>query len=84
MKKYYKTIEDGYIIAIGMGPGQMEITQEEYDSILAVIQSRPIPEAGYDYRLRTDLTWEQVERLIDDDPELSEQEAMDILMGVSE
>lgn len=81
---YYKHIEDGFIAYIGTGAGQTEITQEEYDSILAVIQSRPIPEAGFDYRLRTDLTWEQVERPIDDDPELSEQEALDILMGVSE
>ena len=78
---YYKNIVDGYITYIGTGAGQAEITHEEYDSILAVIQSRPIPEAGFDYRLREDMTWEQVERPIDDDPELSEQEAMDIILG---
>lgn len=78
---YYKHIEDGFITSIGTGMGQTEITQEEYDSILAVIQSRPTPEAGFDYRLCEDLTWEQVECPIDDDPELSEQEAMDIILG---
>ena len=78
---YYKNIVDGYITYIGTGAGQAEITHEEYDSILAVIQSRPIPEAGFDYRLREDMTWEQVERPIDDDPELSEQEAMAIILG---
>lgn len=77
----FKTIEDGFITSIGTGAGQVEITQEEYDSILAVIQSRPIPDAGFDYRLREDMTWELVERPIDDDPELSEQEAMDIILG---
>jgi len=81
---YYKMIEDGYITSIGTGAGQTEITQEEYNEILSLIQSRPIPEAGFDYRLRTDLTWEQVERPIEDDPELSEQEAMDIILGVGE
>lgn len=78
---YYKSIVDGYITYIGTGAGQAEITHEEYDSILAVIQSRPIPEAGFDYRLREDMTWEQVERPIDDDPEMSEQEAMAIILG---
>ena len=78
---YYKNIVDGYITCIGTGAGQAEITHEEYDSILAVIQSRPIPEAGFDYRLREDMTWEQVERPIDDDPEMSDQEAMAIILG---
>ena len=78
---YYKNIVDGYITYICTGAGQAEITHEEYDSILAVIQSRPIPEAGFDYRLCEDMTWELVERPIDDDPELSEQEAMAIILG---
>lgn len=78
---YYKNIEDGYITSIGTGAGQVEITQEEYDSILAVIQSRPTPEPGFDYRLREDMSWELVERPIDDDPEISEEEAMDIILG---
>lgn len=78
---YYKTIEDGYITSIGTGVGQEEITQEEYNEILAVIQSRPIPEAGFDYKLREDLTWEQVEDPADEDPELSEEEAMHIILG---
>ena len=78
---YYKKIVDGYITCLGTGAGQTEITQEEYENILTVIKSRPTPEAGFDYRLREDLTWEQVELLIDDDPELSEEEAMDIIMG---
>ena len=77
-------IEDGYIIGIGTGYGQTEITEEEYSTILAVIQSRPIPDAGFDYKLRTDLTWELVERPVDEDPDISDEEAMSIMLGVSE
>ena len=80
---YYKTIEGGFITSIGTCAGQTEITQEEYDSILAVIQSRPIPDAGFDYRLREDMTWEQVERP-EEEPELTDEEAMNIILGVSE
>lgn len=78
---YYKNITDGYITAISTGTGQIEITQDEYEYILTAIQSRPTPEPGFDYRLREDMSWELVERPIDDDPELSEKEAMDIILG---
>jgi hypothetical protein len=82
--KYYKNIENGYITAISTGSGGVEITQEEYDEIIRMIQSRPITEAGYDYKLRTDLTWELVERPVDEDPDISTEEAMSIMLGVSE
>lgn len=78
---YYKNVKDGYITAISTGTGQIEITQDEYEYILTAIQSRPTPEPGFDYRLREDMSWELVENPIDDDPELSEQEAMDIILG---
>lgn len=78
---YYKNVVDGYITSISTGAGQTEITQDEYEYILTAIQSRPTPEPGFDYRLREDMSWELVERPIDDDPELSEQEAMDIILG---
>lgn len=78
---YYKHIDGGFITSISTGTGQIEITQDEYEYILTAIQSRPTPEPGFDYRLREDMSWELVERPIDDDPELSEQEAMDIILG---
>lgn len=41
----YKTIENGLLVAIGssdyIGESQHEITQEEYDSIISVIQNKP-------------------------------------------
>lgn len=59
--RYYKLIENGYIVGIGKGAGGVEISQEEYDEILVVIRSKPVAESGHDYWLREDLTWELVE-----------------------
>ena len=59
--RYYKQIQDGYLLCIGTGNGGEEITQEEYNSLLSHIKARPIPEDGYDYRLKEDLSWELYE-----------------------
>ena len=79
--RYYKNIKTDYITGIGTGVGGEEITQEEYETILSVVRSCPIPEAGYDYSLKTDLTWELVEAPIIVDDEISDTEALDIILG---
>lgn len=61
MENYYKLMDGDYIIAIGTGTGGEPITHDEYEAILAIIRSRPVPDAGCDYALRADLTWELVE-----------------------
>ena len=82
MENYYKNIEGDYITGIGMGIGDVEITQEEYENILSVVRNRPTPEAGYDYRLKTDLTLELVELPLEpEDPDLTADEALDIILG---
>ena len=58
MRKF-KTIDGGYIISIGTGSGGEEITEQEYAEVLAVIRNKPTARDGYDYRLKTDLTWEE-------------------------
>lgn len=79
---FYKTIFDGYIICISKENGGVEITAEEYRTILDTIRNKPMPPAGFDYRLKTDLTWEQYELpAADPDPELSAEEAMSIILG---
>ena len=80
--RYYKTISDGYITAIGTGGGGTEITGGEYGEIMSVIQSKPPRTANTDYHLREDLTWEEYER-IDPDPEeeLDADEALRIITG---
>lgn len=80
MKKYFKNIEGEYIVSIGTGAGNEEITKEEYENILSVVRNRPTPEEGYDYKLRTDLTWELVEApAVEDDTEATEADYLDAL-----
>ena len=83
---YYKQLSDNYILAIGTGPGGTEITETEYNSILSAIQSRPTSETQ-GYRLRADLTWEAYDLPPapepSDDDEISNEEALSILLGGS-
>ena len=86
MTRYYKVIENGYITGIGTGHGGTEIDGEEYAEILAAIRTKPEAGAGYDWRLKENLTWEQyelppVETADGDDGEISDGEALDIITG---
>ena len=84
MEKYFKNIEGDYITSISTGCGQTEIDQEEYNEIMSIIRSRPTPEVGFDYRLRTDLTWEliEVEVIPEDEVEISDDEFMNMVEEV--
>ena len=81
--RYYKDIQNGFIVAIGTGGGGVEITETEYESILVVIRNKPARTETTDYHLRQDLTWEEYERIepSDDDEEASPEEVLDILLG---
>lgn len=57
--KFYKMIENGYIVLIGVGCGGEEITEHEYNTIMDVIHNKPTAEEGYDYKLTENLEWEQ-------------------------
>ena len=84
MTRYYKQTDDVYILAIGTGYGGTEITEAEYNEIMAIIQNRPTAE-GKGYRLKTDLTWEEYDLPPvpepSDDDEISTDEALNILLG---
>lgn len=84
MSRHYKKIEDGYILGIGTGFGGEEITAEEHQQIRQIIRTCPEAPQGYDYRLKTDLTWEQY-ALPDPEPEtdgeISDSEALAIILG---
>lgn len=83
--RYFKIISDEQIVAIGKGSSGTEITETEYNDILAIIRSCPTPPDGKGYRLKTDLTWEEYDLPPEPEPsdedELSEAEALDILLG---
>lgn len=85
--RYYKIIEDGYVLSIGTGSGGSEITKEEYEDIISVIRSAPTAESGYQYRLKADLTWELVELPPEPeyDPEATEADYLEALaeLGVT-
>lgn len=67
--RYYKIVEQGYILCIGCAdtkrqmPG--EISQEEYDRLLGVIEAKPAAPEGYEYRLREDGSWELGQEEVD-------------------
>lgn len=79
--RFYKYINENYIVSIGIGEGNTEITQEEYDTIMEVIHNKPIAEEGYDYLLKTDLTWEKVAFPVNEDEEITDTEALEIITG---
>lgn len=72
--RYYKTIENGYITAIGTGGGGTEIIEQEYTQIMNVIRTKPERTATTDYHLREDLTWEEYERIDSITPEEPQEE----------
>lgn len=85
---YGKTVQDGYIVAIFQNTFSFEdeITEEEYNTIMDVINARPERD-GYSYVLREDLTWEEVEIIeeeIDEtEDELKERYLTEILESIS-
>ena len=58
--RYYKLIENGYFLGVGVGTGGIEITEEEYNSLLEIILNHPEVPEGYGYCLKEDLTWELI------------------------
>ena len=85
--RYYKILQDGYILSIGKGAGGEDLTELEYTQILDSIRNKPTAPDGYDYRLKSDLTWERLELSVtpeDADPDLTDSEALAIILGGAE
>ena len=81
--RFYKVVKNGYIVVTGTGLGNTEITEEKYNEILNLIHNRPTAPEGYVYRLTDGLEWElcEVPVIEGTDPELTEAEALNILLG---
>lgn len=82
--RYYKILQDGYILSIGKGAGGEDLTESEYTQILDSICNKPTAPDGYGYSLKSDLTWEQLELPVtpkDTDPDLTDAEALAIILG---
>ena len=80
---YYKIAKDGYILSIGSTERntENEITESEYNEIMTIIRNCPARE-GYEYRLKTDLTWEEyeVEPPEPEPDEIDSDEALSIIL----
>ena len=80
--RYYKTIIDGYIMTVGIGDIGTEITEEEYNTILATIRNRPTPPEGKGLRLKADLTWEVYDLPEPEPEEVTGEDVLDALEGI--
>lgn len=82
--RYYKRIENGLLLCIGTGLGGIEITAEEYNTLLGLIYNKPTAPEGYEYCINDDNEYVLVEAPVieaDDDDELTEDEAFAIIIG---
>lgn len=57
--KFYKYIQNGYIVCIGNGGMGEEITEEEYNAIMSAFAERPLDTDEKGYRLTVGLVWEE-------------------------
>ena len=94
--RYYKIIESGKLLAIGKGPGGTEITEAEYNSLLAMIREKAaLVNQLYSNEITIDdvpIEWqEEIQRRVDErranepDPETEEipgDEFLNMMEGV--
>lgn len=80
--RFFKYVIDGYVMGCGKGNMGEQITEAEYNNILAAIKTKPPRTETTDWRLRTDLTWEEYAvDPPDPDPEIDDNEAFQIILG---
>jgi hypothetical protein len=93
--RYYAQYENNTLLAIGTGPGGIEITEEEYNRLLTEIRTKA---ALVDSLYNGEITihdvpteWqEEIQRRVDeriaaegeaDEQDISAEEALDIILG---
>ena len=83
--RYYKSIVNNYIDRVGIGSGGEEITEREYNQILAIIKTKPQASGTTGYHLKSDLTWEEyeLEPIEPIEEEATAEEILSILTGES-
>lgn len=81
---YKKCVQNGYIVCAGNGGMGEEITEEEYNAIMAAFAERPFDTDEKGYRLTEALVWEEYSKTPeppDPDPELDDEELVNVLLG---
>lgn len=93
--RFFKLIQNYSVIAIGTGPGGTEITEGEYNELLAMIREKAeLVDRVYNGEIGIDdvpAEWqEEIQRRVDErvaaegtieEQELSAEEALDIIFG---
>lgn len=82
--RYYKIIENDYIIGFGQGYDGIKISENEYKELKEIVNNKPQSDV-YGYKLKVDKTWEEYELPPKEETEQTEIEqkaqAYDILVG---
>lgn len=84
MTAFYKVVESGYIVGFGTNGADnvTAITEDEYNELAEMFATRPTAPEGYAYMIQDDpREWVMVEMPPDPDPELTDAEALEILLG---
>ena len=83
---FFKIITDGYITAIGKGNAGIQITEEEYNTLLATLSYKPQETETRKYRLTQELTWEEYYEPPTPIPpqDIDDTEALEIILGGAE
>ena len=93
--RYYAKYENNRLIAIGTGAGGTQITEEEYNELLAMIREKAaLVDKLYNGEISIDdvpVEWqEEIQRRVDEriaeegtleEQEISAEEALDIIVG---
>ena len=81
MIRYFEKHDCDYITIFGKAAfGGITINEERYNALMQAVDNAPEDTETTTYRLKTDLTWEEfsIEPV---DPELTDGEALSILLG---
>lgn len=78
---YYYKIGSTYAASPVEIVGAEAISRHEYERVKAIVNQKPVHQDGYGYRMTADLTWELYELPQEADPELTAEEALDIIVG---
>ena len=95
MRYFVKSDDNGIFKAVGIGNGGLEITKEEYDTLLTEIREKSVlADQLYNSEITIDAVpadWqEEIQRRVDEriaaegaaeEQEISAEEALDILLG---
>lgn len=93
--RYYKVIEHDTLVAIGTGPGGIEITEAEYNRLLTEIREKAaLVDSLYNGEItlaNVPTEWqEEIQRRVEeriaaegeaDEQDISAEEALDIILG---